>query len=447
MKCKKCENIHRDPLTGITMCLTCGSVIEESNIVQGIEFDSNQNAQGTFIDSSKPTYFNPSGRNTLSQMIDPTQLRLNKVYKYMSQVANALAIPTCVVDRAKKFYNIASNKKFTQGRKTKQIVAAILYLACRWDCTKHLLIDFSEVLQINLFVIGSAYLKLVKLLSIEIKIIDPSLYMHRFCNKLNFGGKAREIENTALKILQFLKRDWITTGRRPSGLCGACLYIAAKLHGFLITIDEVAEVVHVCNETIRKRINEFSLTDVATMSKEEFEQFEQTTYYSGKNPPAFTRNRHQETEEQKDEEYNENEDVKETQNNNNSNNLANGIFGSISKDGFKIPINFPKVKSIKSETDLSMLNEKDELNYLYNEKEYIVRKHIWDVMYKDWLDEQKEKKMYEKPLQLEPKKIRSRKVSSALSQDSIKTPYEAIKSSGKFGKKINFNYVKSLFQG
>jgi hypothetical protein len=68
-------------------------------------------------------------------------------------------------------------------------------------------------------------------------------------------------------------------------------------------------------------------------------------------------------------------------------------------------------------------------------------------MYKDWLDEQKEKKMYEKPLQLEPKKIRSRKVSSALSQDSIKTPYEAIKSSGKFGKKINFNYVKSLFQG
>ena len=57
-----------------------------------------------------------------------------------------------------------------------------------------------------------------------------------------------------------------------------------------------------------------------------------------------------------------------------------------------------------------MLNEKDELNYLYNEKEYIVRKHIWDVMYKDWLDEQKEKKMYEKPMQLEPKKIRSRKV-------------------------------------
>jgi transcription factor IIIB subunit 2 len=250
---------------------------------------------------------------------------------------------------------------------------------------------------------------------------------------LNFGGKAREIENTALKILQFLKRDWITTGRRPSGLCGACLFIAAKLHGFLITIDDVAEVVHVCNETIRKRINEFSLTDVATMSKEEFEQFEQTTYYSGKNPPAFTRNRHQENEEQKEAEYNDApaEDVKDTQNNN----LASGIFGSssniISKDGFKIPISFPKVKSIKSETDLSMLNEKDELNYLYNEKEYIVRKHIWDVMYKDWLDEQKEKKMYEKPMQLEPKKMRSRKVSSVLSQDSIKTPYEAIKSSGK----------------
>ena len=35
------------------------------------------------------------------------------------------------------------NKKFTKGRKTKQIVGAVLYLACRRDCTKHLLIDFS----------------------------------------------------------------------------------------------------------------------------------------------------------------------------------------------------------------------------------------------------------------------------------------------------------------
>ena len=98
--------------------------------------------------------------------------------------------------------------------------------------------------------------------------------------------------------MQFLKRDWITTGRRPSGLCGACLLISGKLHGFKLTIDEVASVVRVCNETIKKRIVEFSLTKVAMMSKEEFDQFENAHYYTGSDTPAFTRNREKEEEEE-----------------------------------------------------------------------------------------------------------------------------------------------------
>ena len=110
MKCKKCENIQRDPTTGMLICLTCGSIIEETNIVQGIEFDTNQKATGTFIDMNKSSYFTPGGFNTLSQMIDPTQMRLNKVYKYMVQVATILTIPTSVVERAKRLYNVASNK-------------------------------------------------------------------------------------------------------------------------------------------------------------------------------------------------------------------------------------------------------------------------------------------------------------------------------------------------
>lgn len=199
MKCLKCENIQKDPNTGMTICLTCGNVVEDSNMIQGIEFDGDQKATGTFVGPEGSTYFHMGSRNTLSHMIDPTQIRLNKVYRDMLQVASILTIPTNVVDRAKKLYNIASNKKFTQGRKTKQIVGAVLYLACRWASTKHLLIDFAEVLQINLFLIGSAYLKLVKLLNLEIRIIDPSLYMHRYCNKLEFGNRAREVENTALK--------------------------------------------------------------------------------------------------------------------------------------------------------------------------------------------------------------------------------------------------------
>ena len=83
--------------------------------------------------------------------------------------------------------------------------------------------------------------------------------------------------------------------------------------------------------------------------------------------------------------------------------------------------------------------------YLYTENEYVVRKHIWEIMYKDWLDEQKEKKMMEKLKPSEPKKIRIRKISTASTPEGS-TPYEAIKNSTKFGKKINYNFVKTLFR-
>jgi transcription factor IIIB subunit 2 len=50
-----------------------------------------------------------------------------------------------------------------------------------------------------------------------------------------------------------MRRDWIETGRRPSGICGAALLIAARMHGFRRTQKEVIQIVRVCDVTLRKR--------------------------------------------------------------------------------------------------------------------------------------------------------------------------------------------------
>ncbi len=100
---------------------------------------------------------------------------------------------------AKKYYNLASAKRFIQGRKTKHVVAAILYTVCRIQKTRHLLIDFSEVLQANLYALGSVYLKLIRVLHISVPIVDPSLFIKRFCAKLEFGDKTNTVSTTSLK--------------------------------------------------------------------------------------------------------------------------------------------------------------------------------------------------------------------------------------------------------
>ena len=52
-------------------------------------------------------------------------------------------------------------------------------------------------------------------------------------------------------------------GRRPSSLCGAAIIIAAKMHGFSRTTKEICEVVSICEETLKKRLNEFKDTELA----------------------------------------------------------------------------------------------------------------------------------------------------------------------------------------
>lgn len=60
-----------------------------------------------------------------------------------------------------------------------------------------------------------------------------------------------------------MKKDWIGYGRRPASLCGAALLISARIHDINVTTNEMKNVVHVCDETIRKRIIEFKETNIA----------------------------------------------------------------------------------------------------------------------------------------------------------------------------------------
>lgn len=61
--------------------------------------------------------------------------------------------------------------------------------------------------------------------------VDPSLYMNRFADRLGFGKKMSAVVSTALQLVASMKRDWMQTGRRPSGICGAALFLAAHIHG------------------------------------------------------------------------------------------------------------------------------------------------------------------------------------------------------------------------
>uniref|UniRef100_A0A1A7YFI6 BRF1 homolog, subunit of RNA polymerase III transcription initiation factor IIIBa n=3 Tax=Iconisemion striatum TaxID=60296 RepID=A0A1A7YFI6_9TELE len=102
---------------------------------------------------------------------------------------------------------------------------------------------------------------------------------------LEFGEKNHDVSMTALRLVQRMKRDWIHTGRRPSGLCGAALLVAARLHDFCRTIKEIINVVKVCETTLRKRLIEFEDTPTSHLTIEEFMKVDLEQEC---NPPCFT---------------------------------------------------------------------------------------------------------------------------------------------------------------
>ena len=106
----------------------------------------------------------------------------------------------------------------------------------------------------------------------------------RFANKLEFGEKTHEVSMTALRVVQRMKRDSIHSGRRPSGLCGAALLMAARLHEFNRSPADIIKIVKVHESTLRKRLIEFGDTPSSALTLEEFMTVD---LEEEQDPPAF----------------------------------------------------------------------------------------------------------------------------------------------------------------
>nr|CAD7442067.1 unnamed protein product [Timema bartmani] len=72
------------------------------------------------------------------------------------------------IDTAFNFYKMALTRHLTRGRKNAHVIAACVYITCRTESTPHLLIDFSDVLQICVYELGRTYLRLSQALCINI---------------------------------------------------------------------------------------------------------------------------------------------------------------------------------------------------------------------------------------------------------------------------------------
>ncbi|SCM09530.1 transcription factor IIIb subunit, putative [Plasmodium chabaudi adami] len=214
------------------------------------------------------------------------EISLQKGYINIQKIADNLHLSSQHIEAAQRIYLMALQRNFTMGRNNSYVAASCLYTICRREKSPIMLIDFSDILQTPVKPLGKTFLKLLRLLHISVPNIDPSLFLERFAYKLNLKNDIYKVTYTGIKLIQAMTRDWISTGRRPTGLCGASLLIATRIHGITINSNTIAEVVRISNPTIIKRLYEFKNTNIAKIKASEFDKISIDDIPSSSIPPC-----------------------------------------------------------------------------------------------------------------------------------------------------------------
>ncbi|CAI2014624.1 hypothetical protein SEUBUCD646_0G04900 [Saccharomyces eubayanus] len=294
--CKSCHGteFERDlsNANNDLVCKACGVVSEDNPIVSEVTFGETSAGaavvQGSFIGAGQ-SHASFGG----SSALESREATLNNARRKLRAVSYALHIPEYITDAAFQWYKLALANNFVQGRRSQNVIASCLYVACRKEKTHHMLIDFSSRLQVSVYSIGATFLKMVKKLHItELPLADPSLFIQHFAEKLDLADKKIKVVKDAVKLAQRMSKDWMFEGRRPAGIAGACILLACRMNNLRRTHTEIVAVSHVAEETLQQRLNEFKNTKAAKLSVQEFR--ENDVEDGEARPPSFVKNRNKE---------------------------------------------------------------------------------------------------------------------------------------------------------
>ena len=287
-KCPSCgsTDLMFDNERGELVCNNCGLVIEENVTDTGPEwraFDADQrNARartGAPIKYTKPNrglvteidLYNKDIRGVRIPSKRQAQLyRMRKCHKRASiasssernylialpelnRVASYLGLPDNIREGAALLYRKCVQNNLIRGRPIETVVQAVIYAACREAGMPRTLDEISNISGLPKKEIGRAYRVISHELGLKIPLTDPISYVPRYVNALKLSGEAQE---KSIDLLKEAMKKGLVSGRSPTGVSAAAVYIAGALAGERRTQKEVADVAGVTEVTIRNRYRE-----------------------------------------------------------------------------------------------------------------------------------------------------------------------------------------------
>lgn len=287
-KCPECKGkkLIKDYEKGEVICANCGLIINENLVDFGPEwraFDAEQKEKrargGAPVKFMRPnkglvTEIDQYNRDIRGVRISPKKqaqlYRMRKWHKRVSiatsmernlaialaeldRVASSLGLPENIKESAALLYRKVVKEELIRGRLIESVVSAVIYAICRMHGIPRTLDEIAKASGIEKKEIGRAYRFIKVEMNMDVPLTDPSEYVSKFSAALKLGPPVQE---EAVKLIKKSVKKGLISGRGPTGVAAAALYIASAIHGEKRTQKEVADVAGVTEVTIRNRYRE-----------------------------------------------------------------------------------------------------------------------------------------------------------------------------------------------
>jgi transcription initiation factor TFIIB len=287
-KCPECgrTDLFRDHKVGELVCENCGTVATSKIFNRGPEwraFNIEQREKRTRVgapttftihDKGLSTIIDWRGKDVYGRRLKPEQraqaYRLRKwnrrskvsgssqrnlayALSELTKDAYKLNLPRNVLETASMIYRQVVRKRIVRGRSIQGIAAASIYMACRQCKVVRTLDEVGTVAGISRKECARNYRSLLRKLETKVPPVEVKSYVSKLVNHLHLSG---DVENLAMKIIKLATDLMLMSGRGPSGIASAVLYISCILCGERRTQQQIAEEAQVTEVTIRNRYQE-----------------------------------------------------------------------------------------------------------------------------------------------------------------------------------------------
>jgi transcription initiation factor TFIIB len=211
-------------------------------------------ASGNVIDAATRTRM---GRlrmwNSRSQSHSPTERNLQQAFSMLSRIKDRLGLPNHVTEKAAYTYRKAQERGLIRGDTIGSVLAASIYVAARQGGVLRTLDDISEISDIKPGEVARSYRRIISELDIKVPLIDPSKYIVKVANNLNFDEK---IKRKALELMELAQKKNLVVGKDPISMAASIIYLVNLSERKPRTQAEIARAAGVTEVTVRNRSKE-----------------------------------------------------------------------------------------------------------------------------------------------------------------------------------------------